>query len=32
MLNDGKGKDFIILDIAFNTKISDNYFSKNKSR
>ena len=29
MLKDGKGTDFIILDIAFNTKIPDNYFSKN---
>ncbi len=28
MLKDGKGTDFIILDIAFNTKISDNYFLK----
>ena len=29
MLKDGKGTDFVILDITFNSKIPDNYFSNN---
>ncbi len=29
MLKDGKGTDFIILDISFNSKISKEFFSKN---
>ena len=29
MLKDGKGTDFIILDVYFNPKIPEGYFSKN---
>ena len=29
VLKSGNGTDFIILDISFDTKIPDNYFSKN---
>ena len=29
MLKDGKGTDFIILDVSFNPKIPEGYFSKN---
>jgi hypothetical protein len=29
MLKDGKGTDFVILDIAFDSKIPKEYFSKN---
>ena len=29
MLKDGKGTNFIILDVSFNSKIPEGYFSKN---
>ena len=29
VLKDGKGTDFIILDVSFNPKIPEGYFSKN---
>jgi outer membrane lipoprotein-sorting protein len=29
MLKDGKGTDFVILDISFDSKIPEEYFSKN---
>ena len=29
IMKDGRGTDFVILDISFNAKIPDEYFSKN---